>query len=146
MAAAEKQSNELYIGPAPSYLARRILNARRKEVDKALTYTFGTHNFDDIVDAIEEHDMQLWNAIAGGVVVGVEVTEILCFPQKKVCNLFITAGVKLNQWAAPMLEQIEHFAANQGCSLVVGRGRTGWLRLAKKYGFADEFMSACKVI
>jgi len=146
MGAAEKLSNELYIGPAPTAMAARIIQAMQPQVEKALAFCFNTHAVSDLVEAIHNHDMQLWNAIRGGQVIGIEITEILCFPRKKACNLLLTAarGNTLRSWGAPMLEQIETFARAQGCTMMLGRGRMGWSKLAHQYGFDKPFILSAK--
>jgi len=147
MAAAEKlSSDELFVGPAPIELAERIILSLEAQVQKALHLGFDTHTLSDVVAAIHSRDMQLWNAIRGGKVIGIEITEILKFPRKTVCNLFLTAasGHTLRQWGPALLEQIEGFARAQGCDMVTGRGRIGWKKLAEGYGFNKPFILSAK--
>ena len=146
MAVVEKPSSDLYIGPAPRGMAERILSALDRQVARGLTYSFGAYTKQDLIDCIESNDMQLWNAVKGGKVIGIEVTQIIRFPQKKACNLLLTAGTDLGLWSSEMLSQIEQFAKEQGCDLIMGQGRKGWIKVVGKYGFKTQYMATAKVI
>ncbi len=144
--AAEKPSSDLYIGPAPHGMAERVLTELDRQVSRALTYSFGAYTKQDLIEGVESNDMQLWNAVKDGKVIGIEVTQIIQFPRKKVCNLLLTAGSDLGLWGGELLELIESFAKSQGCDLITGQGRKGWLKIASGFGFNKQYMAAAKVI
>ena len=63
------------------------LNKCKKLIEQALEYANGTHTTDDIFRGIEKRQYQLWDAEKSCL-----ITEILEYPQKKVCHVFLGAG------------------------------------------------------
>jgi hypothetical protein len=90
-------------------------------IDEALKHCGGTHVYDDIVDAVLSHDMQLWPAKDAAV-----VTSILVQPRKRVLYVFL-AGGRL-QTLRSLHPTITRWAKREGCSLAMMTGRLGWPR------------------
>lgn len=81
----------------------------------------GTHDIEDVEQAVETGHMQLWVGPKGAV-----ITEVLNFPRKKVLHFFLAGGE---------MDQIKDFKASvfawgkaQGCTEMTLTGRVGWQR------------------
>lgn len=101
----------------------------RQWIEDALAYSGGTHDFDDVAEAIADSRMQLWPAPRG-----CGVTQIVVYPKKKVLHVFLAAG-EMDQ----LLDMIEAAAAwgkAQGCTGMTMSGRKGWERVLAKHGWA----------
>lgn len=93
----------------------------RPQIEAALAYAGGTHTYDDIVDGVSRHALQLWPGIRS-----VMVTEIVVHPQGHSVNFFLAGGnmAELEAMTPVVLE----WAKTRGCKLATLTGRQGWLR------------------
>ena len=86
----------------------------------------------DILAALVSGDMQLW--IMGRPPAVALVTEIVNYPQRRVCRLIIGAADPgwRTHWL-PSLARVEAWAKAQGCQgMEVNYARKGWARLLKR--------------
>jgi hypothetical protein len=100
----------------------------REQIDSALAYSGGTHDFDDVARGVISAKMQLWPARNSCA-----ITEIICYPKKKVLHVFLAAGDK--QELVGMIESAEAWGKTQGCESITMSGRHGWLRVLGKEGW-----------
>jgi hypothetical protein len=115
------------------------LNRCEKWIKAALEYSGGTHEYQDIVEAIKNGYMQFWPAEHGCA-----VTEIISFPRKKVLHIFLAGGEK-NQ-IVDMDESAVEFARQQGCTGMTVAGRRGWARVLLSKGWTEAFTTLSKDI
>jgi hypothetical protein len=87
----------------------------------ALPYCHGRFDVDDIRNACQAGQMQLWPGERSAL-----VTEISRYPQKTVCVVAF-AGGDLEELAA-MQPRIEAWARRCGCEQIDVVGRRGWAR------------------
>ena len=111
----------------------------RPWIEAALEYSGGTHNFDDVAEALESGKMQLWPAPKGCI-----VTEIVVYPRKKVLNVFLGAG-ELDQ-LMDMHKDVIAWSKAQGCVAVTITGRHGWKKPLTKHGWKPLHASYVKEI
>ena len=104
----------------------------RKWIEDALEYSGGTHDFDDIVDAIYSGRMQLWPAENSAL-----VTEIIVYPRKKVLHIFLGGGEL--QEILGMHDSVIEWAKLQGCEALTVAGRAGWSKPLKKHGWSEPY-------
>lgn len=97
----------------------------RQWIEAALEYSGGTHDFQDIVDAVLEGRMQFWPAPKGCM-----VTEIITYPKLKALHIFL-AGGELRQ-LLDMEPSLENWAKYQRCDRITLNGRPGWKRVLEK--------------
>lgn len=95
-------------------------------LEKALAYQ-KEHSIEDVADAIDRGDAQLWCGDKS-----VLVTEMLKYPRRKVCRIWLASGEK-DELVYRMLPDVETWAASRGCAAVEVVGRKGWLRLLDGY-------------
>ena len=97
-------------------------------IEAALEYGCDTHNYDDIVQLINEGKLQLWPADKGCI-----VTELIQYPRKKVLHIFL-AGGELEQ-ITDMHTDVVQWAKAQGCDSLTQTGRKGWTKALKAHGW-----------
>lgn len=100
----------------------------RKQIDAALAYSGNTYLFEDVVEAVADGRMQMW---ANGETVA--ITEVLCYPRKKVLHVFIGSGKRKELFE--MLDSAWQWGQEIGCSSMTLAGRKGWMKLMGKFGF-----------
>ncbi len=93
----------------------------RQHVDAALEYSGGTHNFEDIVEMVQDNKLQVWPASESIV-----LTEITIYPRLKNLHYFLAGGdlIELSR----MRPMIESWGKSIGCTRVTLAGRKGWAR------------------
>ena len=89
---------------------------------------------DDWLRKIESAHAQLWLIRVGSVYTGVIITEIYDTAAGKTCALPIVGGSHLNA-SLSVLEEIERWAKEQGCTRLQGDGREGWVRALRCLGW-----------
>ena len=99
-------------------------------VEAALVESAGRLDADDVIALLSDGGMQLWAMVTSDgepEVVAVLVTEIIDYPRKRVLDLALMGGERMELWleALPVLEQ---WAAQQGVNQVQIHGRRGWAR------------------
>lgn len=100
-------------------------------VEAALAQSAGRLDADDVLELLTSGGMQLWALITSEgepEVAAVLVTEIMDYPRKRVLDLSLMGGSRMELWldALPVLEQ---WAAQQGIHQVQIHGRRGWARV-----------------
>ena len=107
----------------------------RSFVELALMQGLGEHEPEDVFEALHSGKAQLWLATDfDKAIQGIAVTEVITYPGRKVCNLWLVAGTELNQWQGG-LRHIESWALAQGCDLLQATCRPGAARKAERLGF-----------
>lgn len=77
---------------------------------------------------------QLWIATIDGMYVGVVITEIQGYSQKKVLEVRYLAGERLREWIH-LQSVLDEWAAENGCVALRLSGRKGWLRFLGPRGW-----------
>lgn len=93
----------------------------RRQIEAALSYTGGTHTFDDIVAGVNEGRFQFWPGPDSVI-----VTEMAEYPQHRALHFFL-AGGNLPELEA-MTPAILDWGKEQGCTMATLAGRRGWDR------------------
>jgi len=109
----------------------------REWIQGALDKDDNTHSFIDVVEGVMSGHMQLW---AGEK--GCAVTEIVCYPNKKVLHVFL-AGGKLKE-ITDMHEDAVKWAKAQGCVGMTIVGRKGWKKVFQNEGWKEKHMVLAK--
>ena len=98
-------------------------------IKKALDDTYTAR---DILDGLVKNAFQLFISWEDKVESAV-ITEVIQYPQKKVCRYFLAGGSNMNNWLEPIQQEIEKFAKYNQCNAIEVAGRKGWLRKLKGY-------------
>jgi hypothetical protein len=106
----------------------------------AADYTYGRFTVGDIKNRLYTAPQQLWIAYDEETVYGVVVTELTQYPQMRTLVMHFTGGTELPKWKNEMLQILQRFAKDQGCSVIESYGRIGWEKVFKNDGFKSRFM------
>ena len=101
-------------------------------LQRAIEKSTGDFSLEDVRKALDERDMQLWIWAVDRVIYSAAVTQILTFPQRKVCAVPFVGGTRLADWL-DCNELIGDWARDQGCAQMEGYVRDGWLRKLKNW-------------
>jgi hypothetical protein len=114
------------------------LDRLRHHVEAALEYSGGTHEFEDVVQMVEDHRLQLWPAKDSVV-----LTEIIDYPRLKNLHYFL-AGGDLDELSR-MRPLIESWGKSVGCTRVTLAGRRGWAKtFLKDEGYSPQWAVLAK--
>ena len=114
------------------------LERLRHHVEAALEYSGGTHDFEDVVQMVEGHRLQLWPAKDSVV-----LTEIIDYPRLKNLHYFL-AGGDLDELSR-MRPLIESWGKSVGCTRVTLAGRRGWAKtFLKDEGYSPQWSVLAK--
>jgi hypothetical protein len=101
-------------------------------VSTACRWTRGRFLPDDIKLFLLDGKCQLWLSWRDGKPEAFCVTEVVCYPRKKICRLFLGAGRDRNHWLGfePL---VTAWAKSNGCTGFELIGRPGWRRALRHW-------------
>lgn len=102
-------------------------------IEAALAYSGDTHSLVDVVDAIKDGSAQFF-PLENSVI----VTEVVDYPQKAVCRIWL-AGGEMDELVEAEKSIVE-WARSHGCSGMEIIGRKGWERQLKDYTAASTVL------
>lgn len=97
-----------------------------------------------IFDALESRDMQLYVVSKDKEIDAVFITEITNYDDAKVCIVVVLAGTGLDKWLSQVEDTICRFAKSHDCEYVQLKGRRGWVKELKKYGWKESSVTMAK--
>ncbi len=92
----------------------------------------GKYTVDDVKADCMSGDAQLWLVGMDEQLLCVTVTRIVEFSRKKVCQIDICVGDRMDLWWRNV-GHIEEWARNMGCDAMWCIARKGWARIMKDY-------------
>lgn len=95
-------------------------------IEAALEYAGGSHTLLDVLDAIKENRAQFFPLRNSAI-----VTEIVDYPQRSVCRIWLAGGDMDELLEAEKI--IARWAKKLGCTGMEIIGRKGWERQMKDY-------------
>ena len=104
---------------------------RRLYIENALSYTEGTHTFDDLVYMVLQCRLLWWPLPSSFM-----LTEVVTYPRVRHLNVFL-AGGNLDEIRATQ-DQLIMVAKVQGCSALSLSGRRGWVKALAKQGWKES--------
>jgi hypothetical protein len=96
----------------------------------------------DIYFFLKEKEMQLWvifDKDNGKEIKAVITTQILNYPQKKVCRIVTLGGKELDTWVAETLEILEEWSQEQDCDAMETVCRKGFIKKLKDFGYEQTY-------
>lgn len=102
-------------------------------IEAALAYSRDTHSLVQVVDAIKDGSAQFF-PLENSVI----VTEVVDYPKKSVCRIWL-AGGNMDELVEAE-KKIVPWAKSHGCSGMEIIGRKGWERQLKDYNAASTVL------
>ena len=109
------------------------LEPYRKQIEDALSYSGGTHLFEDVAHAVADGRMQAW--VNGQTIA---ITEIIVYPRLKSLHVFLAGGNRKELFQ--MINAAWEWGQSIGCSKMTLAGRKGWTKLMGKHGFKQTLI------
>lgn len=99
----------------------------------------------NVLDGIERGNLVTWVIADEDRLYGVVACEIETAPNHTIGVISLCAGDEMQQWLH-LLPEIENWASENGCSEVQVRGRPGWVRRLKSYGYGERYIAVGKAL
>lgn len=109
-------------------------------IEDALAYCGGTHDIEDVREAIERGEAQFWPGERSAI-----VTQVDTFPRLRALSFWL-AGGDLTEITERMRPVIEAWGRELGCTRFTVPGRPGWARVLKAHGYAPAWSICSKDI
>lgn len=103
-------------------------------LEPALEYAGWEYALQDVYTLIEQNKAQLWVVVEDRRVQLSFVTQVLTFPRKRVCRLWLLGGSGLIQ-ALSLFEELQQWAGSNGISSFDMVARPGMQRMLRQAGF-----------
>ena len=97
-------------------------------LQKAINKSQKDYSVDDIFNFLMSDDMQLWAWLEDKKIIACCISQIVNYPQRKVCQLPYIAGSGLRRFLEAE-EIIIKWAKMNDCTQLEGCARDGWLRI-----------------
>jgi len=110
-------------------------------LEKAAGTTDGRFDKLSILDELIENRIQLWVVYEDSIPVAAVTTRLSQFREFKSLSIDWVGGEKMGEWIDQVLSTIKLFAKDNGCKRLEGRGRTGWKRVLKRYGWRPQYIA-----
>lgn len=108
-------------------------------IKRALDHTFGELSPDDIRNMCVRQDMQLWMVSRDNRMVGAGTTQIVCYPQVKVCRIVTLSGAEFDKWMDIAHMNLEMWAESLGCEAMEGYCRKGFVQKVMAIGYKHRY-------
>lgn len=97
-------------------------------LQRAINKSQKDYSLEDILYHLGQRNMQLWVWLEKDQIEACCISQIIEYPQRKVCQLPFVAGRMMRRWIA-CEDEISKWAKSQGCTQLEGFCRDGWLRV-----------------
>ena len=111
-------------------------------IKRALDHTFGELSPEDVMKMCASSDMQLWMISKEKRIVGAGTTQIVCYPQMKVCRIVTLAGSEFDEWMDIAHMNLELWAESMGCEAMEAYVRKGFVPKLGQIGYKHRY-SVC---
>lgn len=98
-------------------------------IEKARTANADDYSLAEIYAELERKDAQLWVWAENNAITAAGITKITVYYNKKVCGLPYIGGKDVLKWLSAAETVISEWARAQGCTVMEGYARKGWLRV-----------------
>lgn len=106
----------------------------RPWISAACGYNGNRYTAEDSMQEIARGEKQLWLAAIEDITIGVAITAIMEFPQKRCCIIDICTGERFGEWSY-LIQNVEEWAKQKGCEQMFLIARPGMEKLLKDHGY-----------
>ena len=99
-------------------------------------------NEHDIYYFLKDGEMQLWVVFDEDndkEIKAVVTTQIINYPQKKVCRIVTLGGKGMDEWVSQVLDVLEEWAEEQDCEAMETVCRKGFVKKLKNFGYEQTY-------
>lgn len=139
-------TNEYNIRGIPSHAVEGLWRFALPYIKRALDHTYGELAAENIQKFCIESDMQLWMISKGTRIVGAGTTQIVCYPQMKVCRIVTLAGAEFDEWMDIAHMNIELWALSMGCVAMECYVRKGFVPKLGTIGYKHRYSVCHKIL
>lgn len=97
-------------------------------VERVVEVTGGRYTAKDMERFVLDGTLVAWVIYDRAEMIGWAASEILLYPQKKVCSTPFLAGDRLADWIDRLHQRIEEYARSVGCTAMEGWGLRAWVK------------------
>lgn len=113
---------------------------------KSVETSNGKFHIDDIYRDVSRGDLGLWLVLDEtsenqASPVAAFTTRIIPYPNRMALAMDWVGGSKMGEWLPVVIETLEGYAKECGCSHLEGYGRKAWMRWLGKYGWKPEYIA-----
>lgn len=123
----------------PFYVIDNFWKHGEAFIKRALDHANGEMTFEDVKEACKNRDMQLWFICDKDSVVATISTEIINYPQLRVCRIVTLAGKDFEKWIGEADQVISQWAGEQGCHGLEAFIRSGFYKKLNSRGFKKKY-------
>lgn len=135
----KNMGKEYIVRGVPSPLIERFWHFAEPYVKRALDHAYGEMSFEDVRNRCINRDMQLWLVYVDGRVIGAGTTEIINYPQKKICRIVTLAGTEFDEWRQMAHNIIEMWAVENECVGMESLTRKGFVPKLLGMGYKHKY-------
>jgi len=110
-------------------------------VDKAARRYRKDYDLDDMKAAIFEGDAALFGVLVDDEPVAAIVTSETVYPKRRVMEIELVGGSRLNEWWDAAITQLIAVAREMGYGAVNARARDGWSKMAQSVNFRRAYVA-----
>ncbi len=127
--------SNIHVSLVPAEHAAQVWPAIAEYVAKAVKFTSGKYEPEDVLDLVVQYKYPLWIAFDDTDIKGAVITRFIDYPRKKYLFLEFCGGQDGFSWKEPMLSVLRSWAKDNGCDGIEGAGRAGWQKVFKMDGY-----------
>jgi hypothetical protein len=114
-------------------------------IEPAIEYDHNDLTVEKVIQRLSEDSLRGLVVLDDDFVpVAFQTMELVQEGDVKILNLVTTAGDRLDEWVDELEQALEVFACDWDCDVIQTRGRPGWFKKLKKYGYEPLFFVAQK--
>lgn len=125
--------------------AKEIEPLLRPLIEPAIAYDNNDLTVEEVIERLSKDKLRGLVVLDDNYeAIAFQTMEVVQEGDKKILNLVTTAGERMDEWVDELENALEVFAADWRCDVIQTRGRPGWFKKLKKYGYEPLFFVAQK--
>lgn len=120
--------------PLPALVVPDWWPVIRDMVEDACKHSDGKYTVGDVLALILQKRMQLWVAMKENEACAIGISELVAYPQMKLCRMLAATGEDMSLWVK-LIEEIEGWAQAVGAEGMELVTRPGWQKIMKQYDY-----------
>ncbi len=110
-------------------------------MEKVLRYNFGFYSMDDVKSELKDGGALLICVKDGDELLACITCKEMPHPTKRVLSMPVVCGTRMNDWIDLCQETTRKLAKELGYDMLITRGRKGWTKVLKGYGYKEIYVA-----